>query len=189
MTGTVYGKWYWSDWLSDPGVRASSYAARGLWMDLLCIAATADPTGYVVLNGRPLIASDIARLTGGDASEVEILLDELARNGVFTRDRHGRIYSRRMVREAKSAKISRENGKKGGNPNLRKQKGIPDRDNPPDKGGLNTQKPEARSQLALAARARPGRGWLRRSRNWPPSALCQTPTASRCGWLRVTSPS
>jgi hypothetical protein len=157
MTATVFGKWYWSDWMSDPGVRASSYAARGLWMDLLCIAATADPTGYVVLNGRPLTASDIARLTGGDASEVEILLDELDRNGVFTRDRHGRIYSRRMLREAKRTKISRQNGKKGGNPTLRTQRENSARDNPPvnpgDKPEDKTQKPEARNQLAKASSA------------------------------------
>lgn len=151
MSGTVYGKWYWSDWMSDPGVRASSYAARGLWIDLLCIAATADPTGYVVLNGRPLIASDIARLTGGVASEVEILLDELERNGVFTRDRHGRIYSRRMVRETRNAKTNRENGRKGGNPSLRGKKENSGPDNPPVKPGDKTQKPEARNQKPASA--------------------------------------
>lgn len=160
MTGTVFGKWYWSDWMSDPGVRASSYAARGLWMDLLCLAAMADPTGYVVLNGRPLTASEIARLTGGHASEVETLLDELARNGVFTRDRHGRIYSRRMVRETRNAKKARENGKKGGNPTLLKHRDISPPDNPPDNGRDNTHKPEARSQKAGQAQARAREGPL-----------------------------
>ena len=164
MSATVYGKWYWSDWMSDPGVRASSFAARGLWIDMLCLAAMADPTGYVVLNGRPLTAPEIARMTGGHASEVEILLDELERNGVFNRDRHGRIYSRRMLRETKSSEISRKNGKKGGNPNLRKQRDNSEQDNPPDKaphkGGDNTQKPDTRNQkeadasLARATRMR-----------------------------------
>jgi hypothetical protein len=159
MAGTVYGKWYWSDWMSDPGVRASSYAARGLWIDMLCIAAQADPTGYVVLNGRPLNAPEIARLTGGHASEVEILLDELERNGVFTRDRHGRIYSRRMLREQKKTKVAVINGKLGGNPTLgnkrRNSASDNQQDNPPDKGRDKTHKPEARNQEpASAGRAR-----------------------------------
>lgn len=154
MSATVYGKWYWSDWMSDPGVRASSYAARGLWIDLLCIAATADPTGYVVLNGRPLTAPEIARLTGGHASEVEILLDELERNGVFTRDRHGRIYSRRMIRDKKKSALAVKKGKLGGNPTLTKQKENSARLNPEDKGRDNTQKPEARIQKPASADAR-----------------------------------
>ncbi|MGX9983947.1 hypothetical protein [Methylobacterium fujisawaense] len=154
MSATVYGKWYWSDWMSDPGVRASSYAARGLWIDLLCIAATADPTGYVVLNGRPLTAPEIARLTGGHASEVEILLDELERNGVFTRDRHGRIYSRRMIRDKKKSALAVKKGKLGGNPTLRKQKENSAGLNLEDKGQDNTQKPEARSQKPVSSDAR-----------------------------------
>lgn len=167
MAGTVYGKWYWSDWMSDPGVRASSYAARGLWIDLLCIAAQADPTGYVVLNGRPLNASEIARLTGGHASEVETLLDELERNGVFTRDRHGRIYSRRMLREQKKAKVATINGKLGGNPTLgnKRRNSASDiqPDNPEDKGRDNTQKPEARNHKpASAGRAREVRNEITR---------------------------
>lgn len=183
MSATVYGKWYWSDWMADPSVRASSYAARGLWMDLLCLAAMADPTGYVVLNGRPLTASDIARLTGGDASEVETLLDELERNGVFTRDRHGRIYSRRMVREIRNAEKNRKNGKLGGNPSLRKQRENPDPDNPPDKRGDKTQKPEARSQKPASSRERDLRAELARAfKELAPQRSCPD-TSHAAVWL------
>lgn len=116
-------------------------------MRMLAIAAAHDPIGYVAVAGRGLDETSIARMTGGSESEVSSLLGELDRNGVFSRDRHGRIFSRRMIRDAKKAAIARKNGKNGGNPSLRKQTGKPASDNPSDKGGLKPQKPEARSQI------------------------------------------
>ena len=62
------------------------------------------------------------------------LLAELELNGVFSRDRRGRIYSRRMVRDAKRSEEGRKHGRLGGNPSLRGRKGDPAtlnlRDNP-----------------------------------------------------------
>lgn len=113
---------------------------------MLCIAAAHDPIGYVAVAGRPLGVTDIARMTGGSENEVETLLGELDRNGVFSRDRHGRIYSRRMVADAKKAAIARKNGKTGGNPSLSNNKGNPTSDNPKDKGGVKPQEPRVRSQ-------------------------------------------
>ena len=104
MAGTVWSKFFWSDWSNDPALRICSLAAQGLWMRMLCIAAEADPTGYVTVNGRPLGVTDIARLAGVTETECESLLAELDWNGVFSRDRKDAIYSRRMVRDAKTAK-------------------------------------------------------------------------------------
>lgn len=105
-------------------------------MDMLCIAAAHDPIGYVAVAGRGLDSTSIARMTGGSESEVQALLAELDRNGVFSRDRHSRIYSRRMVSDAKKAAIARANGLHGGNPNLRKGEGNRVSDNPPVKAGV-----------------------------------------------------
>lgn len=150
MSGTTWSKFFWSDWQYDPSLRLCSYAARGLWMDMLCIAAAHDPIGYVAVAGRGLDVTDIARMTGGSETEVASLLGELDRNGVFSRDRHGRIYSRRMISDAKKASEARKNGKKGGNPTLGKggQKSASDNPqrNPQDNGGDKPHKPEARSQ-------------------------------------------
>lgn len=151
MSGTTWTKFYWPDWLSDRGLRRSSYAARGLWMDMLCLASQGEPIGKLCINGDPLTAEDIARMTGGSSSEVETLIAELERNGVFSRDRNGVIYSRRMIEDAKKAATARKNGKQGGNPTLGKQKqnstsdkppGNPP-DKPPDKGRDNTHLPFA----------------------------------------------
>ena len=119
MSGTVSTRWFWSDWMSDPGLRACGYAARGLWKDLLCLAASNKREyGFVSLNGRKLSESDLARMTNGAEAEVILLLQELELNGVFSRDRRGIIYCRRMVRTEKN----RTNGRLGGNPNLLKSK-------------------------------------------------------------------
>jgi hypothetical protein len=119
-------------------------------MDMLCIAAAHDPIGYVSINGRALTADDIARMAGVGLPEGQALLSELERNGVFSRDRYGTIFSRRLVKDEKKAKIARKNGKNGGNPTLGKQKGsspsVNPPDKPPDKGRVNTQEPRARNQ-------------------------------------------
>lgn len=154
MAGTVWSKFFWSDWSNDPALRICSLAAQGLWMRMLCIAAEADPTGYVTVNGRPLGVTDIARLAGVTETECESLLAELDRNGVFSRDRKGAIYSRRMVRDAKTAKKNRENGKKGGNPSIGKDKANSEWDNPPVKGGVKPHVPVANSQSSSTARER-----------------------------------
>ena len=124
MSGVIWTRFFWSDWESDPALRLCSYAAQGLWMRMLCIAAAHDPIGYVAVAGRALSEEDLARMTGGSPNEVSALLGELERNGVFSRDRLKRIYSRRMTRDARKAAVSVLNRKKGGNPNLSNNKDI-----------------------------------------------------------------
>lgn len=132
MSGTVSTRWYFPDWLSDPGLRASSLAARGLWMDLLCVAGAnkGKDHGYVIIGGRVASDADIARMVGAAVEEIKTLVAELAANGVFNRDRRQAIYCRRMVRAEKS----RTNGRLGGNPNLMKnnveKKQVRDKSNP-----------------------------------------------------------
>ena len=124
MSATVWGKWFWADWLADPGLRACSVGARGIWMDMLCIAGQHDPIGYVAIAGRKIGATEIARLTGTQIDVVQQAVDELAANNVFSRTREGVIYSRRMIRDARrnDSDTKRTNGKKGGNPTLRRGK-------------------------------------------------------------------
>jgi hypothetical protein len=90
-------RWYFNDWMTDLGVRQCSAAARGLWMEMLCIAANAD--GYVKLDGKPCTLCDLARHTGWHKASVSRWLHELERNGVFSRTGEGTIYNRRMVRQ------------------------------------------------------------------------------------------
>lgn len=143
MSATVWSKFYWSDWLSDAGLRRSSFAAKGLWIDMLCIAAQSDPIGYLTVKKVPLSVNDIARMCGGSEPEVGTLLTELEGNGVLSRDRNGIIYSRRMVRDDKKARVAQKNGKLGGNPKLGNQTTISASDNPQDKSEVKPQIPLA----------------------------------------------
>lgn len=107
--------WFWSDWLGDQAVRRLTLAERGLWIDLIAFAAVSNPKGYVCDDmGRPLTHEEIARVTNA-ASPVEVaeLISGILTKGAASRDRAGRLFNRRMVREAElSAKRSRA-GKKG----------------------------------------------------------------------------
>lgn len=146
MGGTVFTQFYWSDHSDDKGLKLCSLAAQGLWMRMLCVAADHEPIGFVAVGKRKLELADIATLGGVEPAQAEALLGELERNRVFSRDRKGCIYSRRMVRDAQSSAKNRRNGKKGGNPSLLKDAGKLPPDKPPDNGGLKPQEPEARSQ-------------------------------------------
>lgn len=143
-----WSKFFWNDWENDPELRLCSLAAQGLWMRLLCLAAKSNPTGFVAVAGRPCSSTDIARLSGVSEQEVESLLGELSRNGVFSRDAQKRIYSRRMVRDNRKRQKLRQNGAKGGQTSFLNGKGIfaPSEQNDELNIGQDTepQKPESR---------------------------------------------
>ncbi|NOT40150.1 MAG: hypothetical protein HOP13_06635 [Alphaproteobacteria bacterium] len=124
MTATIWSKFFWSDCQAEPTLKRCSLAARGLWLEILCLAAQAEPAGYLVQDGKPLDVRRLARNAAAPEDEVTTLLAELETEGVFSRDRRGRIYSRRLVREAKLRASGLKTGKQGGNPSLCRPKEI-----------------------------------------------------------------
>ena len=110
---------YPGDWLSDEKLRACSYSARGLWIDMLSLMHKNDRRGYLQLNGKPVTAAQLARMTGGATDEVTHLLAELFNAGVASATDDGLIYSRRITRDEHIRQIRREAGAKGGNPKLK----------------------------------------------------------------------
>lgn len=103
-------------------------AARGLWMEMLCLMHEAQPRGSLLVNGNPVSERQLAGLAGCSIKELTILLNELEAAGVFSRDGDV-IYSRRMRRDDEKAQRDKANGQKGGNPNIL---GITEGVNPPD---------------------------------------------------------
>jgi hypothetical protein len=91
-------RWYFNDWITEPGLRLCSAAARGLWMDMLCVAAAATREGYVEVDGKPCGVTELARISNSSRSNVRRWLAELEGHGVFSRTGEGTIYNRRMVR-------------------------------------------------------------------------------------------
>lgn len=135
-------KFYCADWRSDPALRLCSRAARGTWIDMISIMHEAEPYGELKVNGIALDARSLAKLLGEALADIQSDLAELEAHGVFSRRKNGVIYSRRMERDENRKRKLRENGKKGGNPNIGNNKG----NRPLVNQGDNPQIPEARYQ-------------------------------------------
>lgn len=113
-----WSKFWWQDWKTDSALRMCSMAARGFWMELLCIAHEGDPYGHVIVNGRAPTPKQLGMIVGGSEKAVTAWLQELEAAGVFSRTDDGTIYSRRMIRDKAVSEAGREFGKRGGNPKL-----------------------------------------------------------------------
>ena len=105
----------WADWLADRAVRRLTPAERGVLIDLLSLAALGSPNGYVCdAKGRPLGVEQIARIANAESpDEVAKHIDRIVEKGAASRDRTGRLFSRRMVRTAELSAKRRAAGAKG----------------------------------------------------------------------------
>lgn len=101
-------KFYPGDWRADPALRSCSVAARGLWMEMLCIMHEAKPRGSLLINGLPVSGKQLAMLVGIPLKDTLALLGELAGAGVFSREDGGTIYSRRIRRDEERSEEGRE---------------------------------------------------------------------------------
>jgi hypothetical protein len=126
-----------------------SFAARGLWIDLLGLMHESTPVGLLLVNGVPPSTRQLAGLLGGTEREIKKLLAELGNANVYSVTGNalpadlrkliptglpsGILFSRRMVRDEAKALQDRLNGSGGGNPNL------PPRDIPEHKDGGDRQ--------------------------------------------------
>lgn len=115
-------QFYPADWRKDPALSSCSICARGLWIELLCVAHESDDYGHLTVNGLAMNDAQIARAVGESPSLIKKLLAELERAGVFSRDSKGAVFSRRMERDERLRTIRAECGKLGGNPKLLGQK-------------------------------------------------------------------
>jgi len=139
-------KFYTSDWRADPRLKMCSPAARGMWIEMICLMHEATPYGHLLVYGQNPTEAQLASLTGIPAAELSRLVGELERMGVFSRTKEGVIYSRKLVRMEQKAAIARRNGKKGGSLPIGKRSENKGWDNPTLKGDDKPQKPYSRSQ-------------------------------------------
>lgn len=106
-------QFYPADWRKDSALQACSVAARGLWIELMCIMHECEPYGTLSINGKALDSQGIARLVGESPVAVKRLLGELEGAGVFSRTESGAIYSRRMVKDERVRNARADGGKDG----------------------------------------------------------------------------
>ena len=170
-------KFYTSDWRADPRLKMCSPAARGMWIEMICLMHEATPYGQLLIHGQSPNVAQLASLTGIHAAELPDLVAELERNGVFSRTKEGVIYSRKLVRMASRSAISRKNGKKGGNPSISKHYENNGQVNLQDNGRVKPQKPEARSQNIREPNGSPG--------ELADAVEIYNSAASRSGWSVV----
>lgn len=150
---------YPQDWRGDETLRICSLAARGLWMECMCLMHFATPYGHLLVNGKPVTETQLSALVGCPQDQISALLAELENAGVSSKTRDGVIYSRRMTRDARKRANAKKNGRLGGNPKLVPSEGVNLPDNQKDK--LRGQSPEARKNpkeviedLALSLKGR-----------------------------------
>jgi hypothetical protein len=177
-------QFYPADWRKDVELRSCSLAARGLWIDMLCIAHECDPYGHLVLNGKPMTAIKIAGQIGGiTGPQVQRLIDELIENGVARIKEDGTLYSKRMVEDERLREIRAEAGKLGGNPALLGKKvNQPDNNQP-------KQKPTPSSSSSSSSSEEPNGSERARKRA---ARQCPQPfvvTAEMRAWAALEVPS
>ncbi len=116
-----YIKFFFRDWDSDRELNVCTLAAQGLWIRMLRVMHEAEPYGFFIgRSGTSVDTGTFARLIGQPLPLVQKLVGELETAGVFSRDENGRIFSRRMVRDADKREKARKFGEIGGNPDLRR---------------------------------------------------------------------
>ncbi len=134
-------KFFPSDWRGDELLAACSFGARGLLVELLGLMHTAEPRGYLLVNGSQPPDAELARLVRATSvSEMRRLRAELIARGVLSTSAEGVIYSRRMVRDTARSVEGRETGKRGGNPRLKLRTVTLNGLAPVDPGADNIQK-------------------------------------------------
>jgi hypothetical protein len=120
--GHHWSKFCWRDHHNEMALRWCSLAARGFWVELLCIMHEGTPVGHLTINGRPLTPRQIAASAHCTEREAKKLLAELEEAGVFSRTPEGVIFCRRMAREAAAEVASsaawKAYGTNGGNPQI-----------------------------------------------------------------------
>lgn len=107
-------QFYPADWRKDASLQSCSIAARGLWVEMMCIMHECSPYGHLCVNGKAMNEGQLARLVGLSGKECSKILAELDGAGVLSKLDDGTIYSRRMVRDEELRKVRAEGGKSGG---------------------------------------------------------------------------
>jgi uncharacterized phage protein (TIGR02220 family) len=93
-------KQFVAEYLTDQRVQLATPAARGVLLDIECLAYVGESPGRLMLQGRAMTAAEIARLRGYDVAEVEKAIAELLALGLLTRDESGVLCCPSLLAEA-----------------------------------------------------------------------------------------
>ncbi|MEK9721911.1 MAG: hypothetical protein VW405_00325 [Rhodospirillaceae bacterium] len=102
MTKRPSFQFYPGDWRSDPKLRSVPLAARGLWLELLCLMHEGEPYGHLTTHGIDgANPRQIGRIVAADPRTVTSQLCTLLEYGIVSQTDTGTLYSKRMVEDEK----------------------------------------------------------------------------------------
>src|SRR5260370_35276951 len=102
-------QFYTGDWQKDPSLRRCSKAAKGVWMDMMCLLFECPVRGvFVDAGGWPWGDGEIAAAIGGDIAANLECIEEFGAKGGVRRDARGALFSRRMVRDQERRQTDKE---------------------------------------------------------------------------------
>lgn len=112
-------QFYPGDWLKDTALRCCSPAARGVWMDLICMMYEAPRRGVLrVKNGEKFCKISLKTLANSISGCTVKMIEELIANGVVRVARKdGALYSKRLIRDELHRRHRADSGQKGGKAN------------------------------------------------------------------------
>lgn len=85
--------------MKDPNLRRCSHAARGVWVDMLCLMFECSPRGVLITGSSPWSRDDVAAAVGGNVDVARGCVDELVAKGVCGVREDGALFNRRMMRD------------------------------------------------------------------------------------------
>lgn len=119
-------QFYPGDWLKDAGLRRCSPAARGVWIDLICLMFECEERGVLTFGDKPWTDDEIAGAVTGNHDVVLACVHELIDKGVARRREDGALFSRRLVRDEDIRQKRADAGSKGGSKTQAKRKQLPE---------------------------------------------------------------
>jgi hypothetical protein len=104
-------QFYPGDWRRDTALQTCSLAARGIWIEMICLMHEGEPYGHLRVGAKTISLEVLARMVGEPCSRVRQLIAELEDAGVCSRREDGTLFSRRMVRDEHTRNARAEGGK------------------------------------------------------------------------------
>jgi len=114
MSKLAWFQFYPGDWMKDANLRRCSHAARGVWIDMVCLMFECEDRGVLQTAGRAWSDDEIAQAVGGRPDVTVACVVELLAKGVAHRNGNGAVYSKRMVRDQETRAAKKANGTRGG---------------------------------------------------------------------------
>lgn len=113
---------YPGDWQKDQNLRRCSHAAKGVWIDMLCLMFECEERGVLASGGEPWSDEDVANAVGGAPDMTLSCIEELLAKGVVRRRQDGALFSARLVRDEQIRLERAKAGSSGGSKTQAKRK-------------------------------------------------------------------